>query len=102
MRNVSKEILVMWYIDHTGIWNKWSVAFFLLFFFPIASTDYGEAEDSYTKALQICPACFQKDRAVLFSNRAAAKMKQVNILFSLWNGKYWLYATWNDEVIKDL
>ncbi|KFP88220.1 PREDICTED: tetratricopeptide repeat protein 1 [Acanthisitta chloris] len=38
--------------------------------------DYGEAEDSYTKALQICPACFQKDRAVLFSNRAAAKMKQ--------------------------
>ncbi|XP_075622316.1 tetratricopeptide repeat protein 1 isoform X2 [Balearica regulorum gibbericeps] len=38
--------------------------------------DYGEAEGSYTKALQICPACFQKDRAVLFSNRAAAKMKQ--------------------------
>ncbi|PKK26624.1 tetratricopeptide repeat domain 1 [Columba livia] len=38
--------------------------------------DYGEAEDSYTKALQICPACFQKDRAVLFSNRAAAKLKQ--------------------------
>ncbi|XP_040538560.1 tetratricopeptide repeat protein 1 [Gallus gallus] len=38
--------------------------------------DYGEAEDSYTKALQVCPACFQKDRAVLFSNRAAAKMKQ--------------------------
>ncbi|KAM9289044.1 tetratricopeptide repeat protein 1 isoform 2-T3 [Morus bassanus] len=38
--------------------------------------DYGEAEDSYTKALQICPACFQKDRAILFSNRAAAKMKQ--------------------------
>ncbi|NWR57082.1 TTC1 protein, partial [Bucorvus abyssinicus] len=38
--------------------------------------DYGEAEDSYTKALQICPACFQKDRAVLFSNRAAAKIKQ--------------------------
>ncbi|XP_063269204.1 tetratricopeptide repeat protein 1 [Prinia subflava] len=38
--------------------------------------DYGEAEDSYSKALQICPACFQKDRAVLFSNRAAAKMKQ--------------------------
>ncbi|NXY88097.1 TTC1 protein, partial [Alcedo cyanopectus] len=38
--------------------------------------DYGEAEDSYSRALQICPACFQKDRAVLFSNRAAAKMKQ--------------------------
>ncbi|KAF2980983.1 hypothetical protein EK904_000929, partial [Melospiza melodia maxima] len=38
--------------------------------------DFGEAEESYTKALQICPACFQKDRAVLFSNRAAAKMKQ--------------------------
>ncbi|NXA32133.1 TTC1 protein, partial [Eudromia elegans] len=38
--------------------------------------DYGEAEDSYTRALRICPACFQKDRAVLFSNRAAARMKQ--------------------------
>ncbi|NXE48376.1 TTC1 protein, partial [Casuarius casuarius] len=38
--------------------------------------DYGEAEDSYTRALCICPACFQKDRAILFSNRAAAKMKQ--------------------------
>lgn len=58
------------------------VVFLLLFLFPIASADYGEAEDSYTKALQICPACFQKDRAVLFSNRAAAKMKQVNIFVS--------------------
>ncbi|KAL2299189.1 hypothetical protein Nmel_013831 [Mimus melanotis] len=47
--------------------------------------DYGEAEESYTKALQICPACFQKDRAVLFSNRAAAKMKQASVAFILWN-----------------
>uniref|UniRef100_A0A8C8RIY7 Tetratricopeptide repeat protein 1 n=1 Tax=Pelusios castaneus TaxID=367368 RepID=A0A8C8RIY7_9SAUR len=38
--------------------------------------EYGEAEDSYKKALQVCPACYQKDRSVLFSNRAAARMKQ--------------------------
>lgn len=51
------------------------------FGFSCCSADYGEAEESYTKALQICPACFQKDRAVLFSNRAAAKMKQVSVGF---------------------
>ncbi|ELR55138.1 Tetratricopeptide repeat protein 1, partial [Bos mutus] len=38
--------------------------------------DYIEAESSYTRALQTCPSCFQKDRSVLFSNRAAARMKQ--------------------------
>ncbi|KAJ7316233.1 hypothetical protein JRQ81_002395 [Phrynocephalus forsythii] len=38
--------------------------------------DYKEAEDSYAKALQICPACYNMDRSVLFSNRAAARMKQ--------------------------
>lgn len=55
------------------------------FGFSCCSADYGEAEESYTKALQICPACFQKDRAVLFSNRAAAKMKQVSVAFILWH-----------------
>ncbi|KAF0873454.1 TTC1 protein, partial [Crocuta crocuta] len=38
--------------------------------------DYIEAESSYSQALQMCPSCFQKDRSVLFSNRAAARMKQ--------------------------
>lgn len=38
--------------------------------------DYIEAESSYTRALQMCPSCFQKDRSILFSNRAAARMKQ--------------------------
>ncbi|XP_057585872.1 tetratricopeptide repeat protein 1 [Hippopotamus amphibius kiboko] len=38
--------------------------------------DYVEAESSYSRALQICPSCFQKDRSILFSNRAAARMKQ--------------------------
>lgn len=38
--------------------------------------EYMEAESSYSQALQMCPACFQKDRSVLFSNRAAARMKQ--------------------------
>jgi hypothetical protein len=43
----------------------------------VLSSDYMEAESSYSQALQMCPACFQKDRSVLFSNRAAARMKQV-------------------------
>lgn len=38
--------------------------------------DYLEAENSYSQALQACPCCFQKERSVLFSNRAAARMKQ--------------------------
>lgn len=38
--------------------------------------DYTEAEGSYSRALQMCPSCFQKDRSILFSNRAAARMKQ--------------------------
>ncbi|XP_037654811.1 tetratricopeptide repeat protein 1 isoform X2 [Choloepus didactylus] len=38
--------------------------------------DYIEAERSYGQALQTCPSCFQKDRSILFSNRAAARMKQ--------------------------
>ncbi|XP_004737760.1 tetratricopeptide repeat protein 1 [Mustela nigripes] len=38
--------------------------------------DYTEAESSYSQALQMCPSCFQKDRSILFSNRAAARMKQ--------------------------
>eukprot|EP00062_Callorhinchus_milii_P019710 gi/632974557/ref/XP_007903744.1/ PREDICTED: tetratricopeptide repeat protein 1 [Callorhinchus milii] len=37
--------------------------------------EYTEAETSYTKALEVCPACYQKDRSILYSNRAAARMK---------------------------
>ncbi|XP_044309492.1 tetratricopeptide repeat protein 1 isoform X1 [Varanus komodoensis] len=38
--------------------------------------DYKEAEDSYAKALQVCPACCSTERSILYSNRAAARMKQ--------------------------
>ncbi|XP_063301423.1 tetratricopeptide repeat protein 1 [Pelobates fuscus] len=38
--------------------------------------DYIEAEALYTQALQTCPALYQKDRSILFSNRAAARLKQ--------------------------
>lgn len=38
--------------------------------------EFKEAEDSYGKALQICPACYKTERSVLYSNRAAARMKQ--------------------------
>ncbi|XP_038596146.1 tetratricopeptide repeat protein 1 [Tachyglossus aculeatus] len=38
--------------------------------------EYTEAESSYSRALQTCPACYRPDRSILFSNRAAARMKQ--------------------------
>ncbi|XP_026552104.1 tetratricopeptide repeat protein 1 [Pseudonaja textilis] len=38
--------------------------------------EYKEAEDSYAKALQVCPASCNTDRSILYSNRAAARMKQ--------------------------
>ncbi|MBN3281146.1 TTC1 protein, partial [Polyodon spathula] len=37
--------------------------------------EYAEAEDSYAKALTICPFSYEKERSVLYSNRAAARMK---------------------------
>lgn len=37
--------------------------------------EYTEAEDSYAKALTICPLCYEKERSILYSNRAAARMK---------------------------
>ncbi|XP_048399570.1 tetratricopeptide repeat protein 1 isoform X2 [Stegostoma tigrinum] len=40
--------------------------------------EYTEAENSYTEALGVCPAYYQKDRSILYSNRAAARMKQDN------------------------
>ncbi|XP_043559819.1 tetratricopeptide repeat protein 1 [Chiloscyllium plagiosum] len=40
--------------------------------------EYLEAENSYTEALGVCPAYYQKDRSILYSNRAAARMKLDN------------------------
>uniref|UniRef100_G3QCN9 Tetratricopeptide repeat domain 1 n=2 Tax=Gasterosteus aculeatus aculeatus TaxID=481459 RepID=G3QCN9_GASAC len=36
--------------------------------------DWLEAEQSYTDALVSCPVCFSRERAVVFSNRAAARL----------------------------
>ncbi|XP_076606984.1 tetratricopeptide repeat protein 1 [Chaetodon auriga] len=36
--------------------------------------DWLEAERSYKEALVLCPVCFSRERAVLFSNRAAARL----------------------------
>lgn len=38
--------------------------------------DYVEAENIYSQALRKCPAFYKKDRSILFSNRAAARLKQ--------------------------
>ena len=42
------------------------------------SNEFQEAVDVYTKALDKCPLKFNQDRSVLFSNRAAAKLKMVS------------------------
>ncbi|XP_012709038.2 tetratricopeptide repeat protein 1 [Fundulus heteroclitus] len=47
--------------------------------------DWKEAEESYTEALAVCPVAFSRERAVLFSNRAAAR----------------LHLELNDEAISD-
>uniref|UniRef100_A0A3P8RX16 Tetratricopeptide repeat protein 1 n=1 Tax=Amphiprion percula TaxID=161767 RepID=A0A3P8RX16_AMPPE len=36
--------------------------------------DWSAAGQSYTEALVLCPVCFSRERAVLFSNRAAARL----------------------------
>uniref|UniRef100_A0A4W5M126 Tetratricopeptide repeat domain 1 n=1 Tax=Hucho hucho TaxID=62062 RepID=A0A4W5M126_9TELE len=38
------------------------------------SGEHTEAEESYTAALGLCPMCYSKERAILFSNRAAARL----------------------------
>ncbi|KAJ8332673.1 hypothetical protein SKAU_G00424620 [Synaphobranchus kaupii] len=36
--------------------------------------EHVEAEGSYTAALGVCPVCYSKERSILFSNRAAARL----------------------------
>lgn len=40
------------------------------------SGEHVEAEESYTAALRLCPVSYSKERSILFSNRAAARMHQ--------------------------
>ncbi|XP_025096583.1 tetratricopeptide repeat protein 1-like [Pomacea canaliculata] len=40
--------------------------------------EYKEAISCYSRALDICPLVYQKERAVMFSNRAACYMKEEN------------------------
>lgn len=42
---------------------------------------YQESVESYTLGLRTCPLAFDKDRAVMYSNRAAAKVKLVSVFF---------------------
>jgi hypothetical protein len=41
---------------------------------------YRESAQTYTLALRTCPLSFDQDRAVMYSNRAAAKVKLVSVL----------------------
>ncbi|KAK7130939.1 hypothetical protein R3I94_016170 [Phoxinus phoxinus] len=40
------------------------------------SGEHVDAEESYTAALRVCPVCYSKERSILFSNRAAARLHQ--------------------------
>lgn len=40
---------------------------------------YQESAKSYTLGLRTCPLAFDKDRAVMYANRAAAKVKLVSV-----------------------
>ncbi|XP_059397878.1 tetratricopeptide repeat protein 1-like [Carassius carassius] len=40
------------------------------------SGEHLSAEESYTAALRVCPVCYSKERSILFSNRAAARLHQ--------------------------
>lgn len=44
--------------------------------------DYQESANSYTLALRTCPLTFDKDRAIMYANRAAAKVKLVSFKVS--------------------
>ena len=48
-------------------------------------SNYKDAIDLYTKALDHCPLSFKEDRAIFLSNRAIAKLKLVSISGS-WRG----------------
>ncbi|XP_077992499.1 uncharacterized protein LOC144446576 [Glandiceps talaboti] len=37
--------------------------------------EYGEAIDAYTNALLTCPLCYKKERAIMYSNRAACHLR---------------------------
>ena len=43
----------------------------------VVLSEHAEAEEWYTSALGGCPVCYSKERAVLFSNRAAARLHLV-------------------------
>ena len=40
---------------------------------------YSESIDDYTEALSICPLCYKKERAIMYSNRAAAHVYLVSV-----------------------
>lgn len=48
------------------------------------ASEFHNAMRTYTQALLTCPLAFDKDRAILYANRAAASIKHgVRILFGL-------------------
>ena len=44
------------------------------------NNDHDEAISIYTEASEICPLRFNEDRAIIFSNRAAANLKKVRFI----------------------
>lgn len=44
--------------------------------------NYAASIVEYTQALKTCPLCYVKERSIMYSNRAAAKLHLVSIGFS--------------------
>ena len=43
---------------------------------------FAEAEMEYSAGLALCPFCCEKERSILFSNRAAARFRLVRIIIA--------------------
>ncbi|KAF5908894.1 tetratricopeptide repeat protein 1-like, partial [Clarias magur] len=65
-KNLSEEEKESRKVESTALKEKGNAQF--------KNREYAEAQKSYTAALAICPVCYSKDRSILFSNRAAARI----------------------------
>lgn len=52
---------------------------------------YEEAASTYTEALRVCPLSFEKDRAILYANRGAARVKCSVCIYTTQNSCFCAY-----------
>lgn len=62
--------------------------------------EHVDAEESYTAALRLCPVCYSKERSILFSNRAAARLHQVNYCCFLYRYRMYVSVFFSGEWVR--